>query len=440
MINSLKVLLFLALFASSATFSFAAFNPSEWTLAKPIIVPPSLSGYVRAILDDEVYKGSANGKLSDLRIMSSAGQEIAYQLVSLDSSVRNAYYPSTLLDLSEQNGEVMFILDLGSEGLVHDRLNIISSSQNFKRQVSVYASSELLAHESPKWRNLTSSGYIYNFADTRARFSAGSGEVVYPKSTSRYVRVVVHMGLGEQFHVTGANVHSFAKTVAREESRSLPAAVSQNLKQKTTEIVADLGATGIPTHRLLLSLESGHQDLNFDRRVVIHGSDDGVSWRMLGEGYVSQLRTALFTGSQLALEYPESNVRYVRAVVFNLDNAPLPLESSLRLFGVVRALVFEVSPEQTYVLYYGNPNVAAPRYDIARFFQYIETENIASVSFGKESLNTSYVVPPPPTQPFTETRPQLLNIVLVVLVVVVTALLFVYIRKLKLASHEEEKE
>ena len=188
-----------------------------------------------------------------------------------------------MLDLSLKNGDVMFVLDLGSEGLVHDRLNVVSSSQNFKRQVSVYASSKLASHDSDEWRNLTDSGYIYNFYDQHAGFNAGSGEVTYPKSTSRYIRVVVHSGLGNNFRVSGANVHSFVQKNAQEDMRTSDVMVSENAREQSTEIVVDLGRVGIPTHRILLSLKSGHQDLNFDRRVVVGGSTDGVNWRILSQ-------------------------------------------------------------------------------------------------------------------------------------------------------------
>lgn len=439
MINLLKTILLFALFAGSTTFVFAAFAPSEWMLVKFVSIPSGVSGYVRAVLDDDVYKGSANGKLADLRIVSSTGREIPYQLVSLDALTENSYHASTMLDLSEKNGEVMFILDLGSEGLVHDRLDILSPSQNFKRQVSVYASSKLVPHGSGEWRNLTDTGYIYNFSDARAGFNAGSGEVVYPQSTSRYVRVVVHAGIGEQFRVTSANVHSLVQRNALEGVRTVIATIDQNTKEQSTEVVLDLGAPGIPTHRLLLSVESGHQDLNFDRRVVVHGSDDGINWRILNQGYISQLHTALFSGSSLAVEYPESRTRYIRAVIFNEDNTPIPFHPSVILSSFMRAIVFEVAPAESYILYYGNSHVAAPRYDITRFFRYIESENIPTVSFGAQAQNSLYISPVG-KDPQVDTPAYFLNIVLVLLVIVVTALLFVYVRKLKLTQRSDSEK
>lgn len=433
MINLLKTILLFALFAGSVTFASAAFTSPEWMLMKPISTPSGVSGYVRAVLDDDVYKGSANGKLADLRIISSTGREIPYQLVSLDASTKNSYHASTMLDLSEKNGEVMFILDLGSEGLVHDRLDILSPSQNFKRQVSVYASSKLVPHGSNEWRNLTDTGYIYNFSDARAGFNAGSGEVVYPQSTSRYVRVVVHKGIGERFRVTSANVHSLVQKNAEEGTRTVDAIISQNIKEQSTEVVLDLGAPGIPTHRLLLSVARGYQDLNFDRRVVVHGSDDGINWRILNQGYISQLYTALFSGSSLAVEYPESRTRYIRAVVFNEDNTPVPFNPSVILSSFMRAIVFEIAPAESYVLYYGNSRVSAPRYDIARFFRYIDSENIPMVSFGAQVQNSSYASPVV-NGPQVDTPAYFLNIVLVLLVIVVSVLLFVYVRKFKLTQ------
>lgn len=431
MINSYAFILIIFGLLSVTNVAFAAFSATDWSYAMPITIPSGQAGYVRATLDEEVYKGSANGKLSDIRVVTTAGQEIPYQLVALDASVRNSYYPSTLLDLSERNGEAMFILDLGKDGLVHDRLNIISPSQNFKRQVSVFASAVLLPHGSDEWRNLTNDGYIYNFSDERAGFNSGSGEVNYPKSTSRYVRIVVHAGAGSTFRVTSANVHSVEQKYAKEDVRTHQAVVSVNAKQQSTEVIVDLGATGVPTHRLMLSIEGGHEDLNFDRRVAIDGSDDGVTWRTLGQGYISQLHTQLFTGSQRTIEYAESNTRHIRAVVFNEDNAPLPLTSTVGLFGVARAIVFEANPQSAYMLYFGNPNASAPRYDIARFFQYIESANLPIATLGVAGINSGYVAPKPPEVPFSERNKNILNGALVLLVAVVSFILISYLKKLK---------
>jgi hypothetical protein len=155
---------------------------------------------------------------------------------------------------------------------------------------------------------------------------------------------------------------------------------------------------------------------------------------MLGQGYVFLLNTPLFSGSDLSVVYPESKLRYIRAVIFNEDNKAVEWKDTIDMEGVVRSLVFTASPETTYALYYGNSKANAPRYDIARFFQYVEGATLPEVSLGGEIMNTAYIPPAPPVVPFSERNDNVLNGVLVLLVTTVSILLISHLKKLKLSS------
>jgi hypothetical protein len=271
---------------------------------------------------------------------------------------------------------------------------------------------------------LTDKGYIYNFTDTLANFSAGSGEVRYPQSTARYLRVTIGSGEGSAVSVSGAQVFRYDTRQAQEEGLTATLSVKDNPIEKSTELIADLGAP-VPTHSITLASSGA----NFSRRVVIQASNDDASWRLIGQGYIFKVATPLFTGSELTINYPETSARYIRAVVFNEDDRPLAFGASAAFRSVVRNIIWEAQPNVAYSLYYGNSRAYAPRYDLARIFQYIESENIPQATLGGEEANSLYVAPTGPVVPFSEKYPYVLNIALVFLVIIILVFLFFYARK-----------
>ncbi len=411
------------------TFAYADFTLSEWEYVRPITVPTNMvvGAYVRMNIDREVSAVSPSN-LADLRIISGDGEEVPYQLVVESESTRNAYVSSALRDRSSANGETMFILDLGQNRSVHDHLTIATESKNFKRPVSVYASDENLSHGDAAWRLMSGSNYIYNFYDQSLGFNVGKGDVFYPESTARYLRVVIGRGEGAEVAVGDVRVLRTLSREAKLNQTSEVAVLFLNTKEQSTELTVDLGASGIPTRSVSLTTSDTR---NFNRRAVVEGSNDNVGWNRLGQGYVFQLDTPLFKGRSLSIPYSESLSRYVRVTVFNQDDQPVAWERSVSLTGVARSLVFQFDVGQSYTLYVGNRNATAARYDMAHFFEYIETAALASASMQQLAKNPSYIAPKPKEIPYTERNAYVLNAVLVLLVAVITFFMIAYFRKFK---------
>lgn len=402
----------------------ADYQAESWKYSKSISLP-SFSGdaaFVKVKLDREVLSQSS---LSDIRIIS-GGKEAGYQLVTENDSVRNAYYSSELLNLSSQGGNTMFILDLKTAGQVHGRISITSPSQNFKRQVSVYSADSRLGLNDSGWRLLTDKGYVYNFTDLQANFTAGSGDVSYPQNTSRYLKVVVGNGEGSDFRVTAARVYRYDIQSAETDTVRIVPTTLENKQAKTTELLFDLGSSGIPTREVVLSTA----ERGFSRRAAVQSSNDGLNWRMVGQGSLFNLSTPLFSGSELTLTYSEQTSQFIRVVVFNEDNQPVAFDPAGIFQSVARYAVFEARPGMSYTFVYGNPLAAKPQYDISRFFEYIESRNLPVAILGAAVSNPQYMAPAGPIIPVTERYPYLLPLVLVMLVLVVGAFIVLYVLKL----------
>ena len=423
-----KILLFTIAGLSLAGIAYADFSTTLWKYQKPVTSLP-VSGFVKVNLDKEVSTG-AKSTLSDIRVIANNTEETAYQLVTENETVRSEYRTTFLSDLSSKGGETMFILDLKESGVLHDHLTIQSDSKNFKRKVLVYAADEKIAPSDTKWRLLTRDGYIYNFYDETSGFNAGSGDVSYPENSSRYLKVVIANGEGSEVHITSAHVLRLSTQHATESQLLFTPRIAYNSAHKSTEISIDLGGHGIPTHRITLATEDPK---NFSRRAIVEESDDNVHWSAAGDGYVFSLATPLFTGAEFAISYRESQARYIRVIVLDQDDLPVAWDNSVRVDGVVRAVVFQVIPGSTYALYYGNSRATETHYDLARYFQYVESTNLTRASLGAQEINPGYLAPVV-TKAQTQGPPNLLNGALILLVAVVTFLLIAHLKKLKMAD------
>lgn len=424
--------------------AYAAFTSSEWQWMKPITIPQEAvfgDAYVKINLDQESNIFSAPG-LPDLRVVLNGTEEVPYQIVSESKQEGKQFAGATILSRMIDDGDTIVIVDVGPSGLRHNAIDVQSPTPNFRRQVSVYSSEVLLDWADPKWGWINPSSrdgvlvrstdaFMYHFSDYELGFNAGSGTVYYPETSSRYLRVVIHKEneKKEAISISGVQVYRDIPPSLREDELQVVPSIEENSKAQSTEIVIDLGGGGLPTKAVTLNVSG---DENYSRRATIHGSKDGAQWVPIGQGYLFNVNTPSFSGTELTLRYPEVTYRYLRVVVFNDDNKPLQFVSSLLLRSTLRSIVFSGKEQGTYALYYGNSLAKTPRYDLSRYFQYIESVSIPRAALGVQKQNSMYAPAAPIKQPLADEYPQLVNITLVILVVLATLLLLAYVKKLKL--------
>ena len=247
MTNTKKIIF--SFFLMVPLFVFADFTTADWQYSRPITVPTrGESGYVRLKLDRAVATGSAGFK--DIRVMQGE-KEVPYQFSVETAEVRTQYLSSQVINtVTDSSGRLQFVLDLGQEGTLHSKIHIETASPNYKRQVSVFAASTLLPHGASGWNLLTDKGYIFKFTDQQTKFSTNSGEVSYPQNSSRYIRVVIENGLEGALSLLRGSVYRYEISSAKEETETLSADVVQKQDSQTTEVIVDLDASGIPTHRM----------------------------------------------------------------------------------------------------------------------------------------------------------------------------------------------
>lgn len=417
----LLILILLVIFIP--TLVLADFRPADWPLRKSILDPQvGGSGYVRLPLDNDISATDVNFR--DVRIVSD-GVDHPYQLVTQSASSEKSYYDSSLINKVVDNaGRTVFILDLGQSGKLSNSLIIQSATTNYQRYVQIYVSDNFLPITSQGWNKLTDQGYIVKFTDSKTGLSAGQDVVNYPDNSSRYFKVVIDSGQEGPIDVTNASVLQYSISRVEESVGTYTGVISQNVKERSTEFVLDLGRQGIPSHRIELGVSSN----NFSRQVVVQSSADSKTWQRVGEGAIFRVDMDKFKGAKNTIDFPETTSRYLRVIIFNQDDQPLEISPTVKIFGVTRNIVFLVVPGKSYYVYYGNKNAIAPQYDLSQLFSYLDLGKLKSVKVGQEEANPDYIAPKLPGKTFFESYPYLLDILFGLVVVSICFFLFLYVR------------
>ena len=119
----------------------AAAPGEEWSFYKPVILPDNIDGtlLVEVALDTEVYAHARLG-LGDIRLAEANPTEewgTPYQLIVEAGDHRRAAVPVKMRDLGHvPNDHTSFVLDLQSEGDLHNEVEIQTASANFQRRAN----------------------------------------------------------------------------------------------------------------------------------------------------------------------------------------------------------------------------------------------------------------------------------------------------------------
>ena len=414
------LLLAVAAAFSVASFSLAADLPlRDWRYVKTIVPPSDLrsEALVEVVPDGEVFAGSAPG-LVDLRVVIDDETQVPYKLEVSKAEHEVTSFRVTLRDKGYVPGRYnTFIADLGRQGILHNEVEVQTSSANFRRTATVETSNDVST-----WTKVAEQT-VYDFTVVERGFTTRNTRVRYPESAARYLRVrIADEGEGP-LEIGGATVFFVKESPAREVV--LPASileVSRGEKGRTTLVEVDLGTPGLPGCRLDLQVA----EVNFHRDVTLEASTDREKWRTVqASGSIYAYDTPKFVGSDLVIGYSEVTTRYLRLIVHDGDSPPLTIQG-VEVWGLQRRLVFSADPLRSYKLYYGNEGVGPPSYDMERVFPYLVTEELPEARLSSQAANPDFVERQPP---LTERLPWLLPVVITIAAILIGLLLLGIIRQ-----------
>jgi hypothetical protein len=300
-----------------------------------------------------------------------------------------------LVARGELEGVVSVVLDRGATPEVVDRIELVVPDKDFVGEVDVLGS-QTGAEGTYATLSTTQIYAVQGAVDAR------STTAVFPPTDYRYLLVRAR-GVSR---IEGATV---ARVPLQPALDPVAAETSIEQEDRVTVVTLDLGFAKIPVD----AVEVQSSTDRFVRRVVVDGSNDGVTFTALGGGQVARFR-----GVDLDRISIDGRQRYVRVTIVNGDDAPL---DGLRVQALARSrplLLAEGFPAP-FRLYYGSGRVAAPAYDFEELpTGAIGVQRAVAGSLGAETINDAFE-PPADTRTFFERWSGALNALLVVAAVVV---------------------
>ncbi len=406
----------------------ASFDKKDWQYER-VVSKGDVSGMVKIKLPNDISWETESFR--DLRVVDGVGIETPFVMIKDIRPTVSMVSASIINSVSSSDGSTKFVVDTGRGGVVRTSLFIETNKPNYRRQVSLYSSDTPLALEDSRWSLVSKEGYIFSFTDPALGLTQGKNVINFSPNTARYFKVVISNGEEGPVIASAVKVYGDIDIVLPKYNIELPVSIYNNPDRKTTELIIDLGRSGVYTDSVTIS----SNDTNYTRRVIVESSNSSStdnSWSYVGEGYISSVRTSVYKGSSNTINYGLDRAvrsRYIKLSIVNDDNPIIAIDPKIIVSGPVFEIVFDAKADRDYKIFYGNTSAQKPQYDISSFASYIETAKLPVVNLGQETLNSSYVEPAGPVVPFTEANKWLLNTFLVVIVLVIALGIGFYLKK-----------
>lgn len=411
-----KIILTIILFALPFV-CFASFNIEKWQYYKDISV--SGVGFMRISLDDEMFANS-KAELSDLRIIDNNGDEIPYKLtVSEEKYKSEKFYPKMLNNSYAPGTGTSVILEFQEGQKEVNQLKIITSAENFQRNVKIFGSDDI-----ENWNILKEDAYIYDYTDKKGNLKSQNTNLNFPLSVFHYLKIEIADFENTPIFISSVEAVKYAQDRSKEVERRPQYEKKENSEEKSSEIILDLGSSGIPTSAIHLKIS----DENFNRGVLIYSGADGNEWKYRGNGYIFRYNTLKFTGENLKVEFPEINDRYIKMVIQNKDDQPLDM-GDITVLSIYREVIFNAKEGNSYKAYYGNAKANFPEYDLNKYFDYLDLKNSNGATISAQKDNPSYVPDKEPEKPLSERIPYLMPSVMVILSLALLGMVYRFLKK-----------
>ena len=425
----------------------------------------------RLVVPPEVQEKT---NFSDLRVFTGIGAQVPYKLSYAD------YYEAgvqesnlNIKNISSRNGHLEFLLNNNSGVFTHNGIDFspVDSqgvlSINFRYSVEVYGSDTDISLDSTNWRKLSLGNsdqekpqYIFNFYDEASKKTVSNWAVSYQPSTSKFIKVILSPLDNVKNSVTfnndllsfrpksvkilGFGTEATLLSGLSDTTYTKEAKIVENPTNQSTEIYVDFPNKGILTNRVFFTTNSS----DFYRNVIVQVKNDvdknynvmnpsfvapgGDEWRTVATGnFYSFSNSEGGRLESLTLPYGMTKASHYRFVIYNQDNPPLSLVSTVSFNSPVAALTFVPRSSGLFYLYFGG-NLNAPVYDIDSVLENssLKQRDISTVVVSGVLSNPDYK-PVVVTVPFSEKYSWLLNVVLVLLILFIAVLIISYVRKIK---------
>lgn len=385
------------LIATAAVAQPLAESWAHWRWWRPITPSPTESPrLVTARLPPAVH-GRAAADLRGLRVIDTAGVEVAFILHARTGRRTREWLEQALTEVSHVPGSyTRALVDLGAAGSRHNRVELLVDDP----EPEIFARVDVAVRDGDRgaWHVLAEGRPVHRFAGRPAELT-----VSYGATRARWLRLRIRPEAGrgpERFPLRGVRVAHAVDEPPERRQLAAGAVLDDEAPPGESWWELDAGWTGVPASQVRFRVAAPE----VDRRVEVYRSTDGERWTLSGKG---RLRRTAESGDDpaeeettphgLDVEFSEARARYWRVVIYDGDDPPLPAPE-ISLWGVPRYVVFRQQPATQYRLLYGNERAAEPRYELARLTARDEIEAAAPSELGGERENATWVDPRPWTE------------------------------------------
>jgi len=396
---------------------FASFNLNQWPYYKDINL--SENKLTRFSIDDEIFT-YANVNLMDLRIVDDNNSEIPYKMIiGKDAEKAEKFYPIMLNNsfVLGQNSSV--IVDFNEKGKLINQMKIITDSENFQRNVIIKGADDMI-----NWNILNDTAYIYDYTDKKAGVKSQNTLVKFPQSVYQYYKIEISDPEQNPVKINRVEAINYSIEKLKEVSRRPEFTINHNTEEKYSELIINLSARGIPTNKILFNIF----DKNFNRSLLIYTSNDSNNWKYNSSGYIFRYNTEKFIGENLSVNFLETNDQYIKVIIQNKDNQPINI-AGINIFSTYREIIFQSNNNKNYKIYYGNKKANLPEYDLEKYFQYLDLDNMQTATLSAQKKNSNYIPDKEPEKPLSERMPYLFPSALAIASLVLLFLVFKFFQK-----------
>lgn len=370
------------------TAAFAASLPDpwrNWKYFREIVLPQQeTSRAVSLQIPDDLYP-DAQRDLQDVRIIDDANREVPF--IPLDRRVEISSLPvrAKLIKRSfSPDKYTELVLQAIDKSATHNGVAIDVLQPDFFSWVEIAVSDD-----GQDWRVIKDRAPIFRF---RLEGHAGTQQVQYPESIASFVRIRILSG---EVGFRAANVRLFEYNKAEESYRPANIPLEPRAESERTVWTAILPSQGLPVTQVGFSTSQPE----FDRNVIIETSQDGREW-IPGEPGGEIYR---FHRDDSHTEKLTVNIRGVlygrqlRITIFNGSDPPLEGVTA-QLMTSPRIIYFVPQPGHTYMFLYGQSEISAPSYDLARTIDRRQLASAPAAQLGQQQVNSNYADPRPWTE------------------------------------------
>lgn len=355
-----------------------AANHSAWAHQQEVRVPEP--GVVRLSLPASTLD-AANPSRSDLRLVDPSGQEIPFSLEVRRPAAAEPMRPRAFT--SRLAGDRTVLVISAGTNLPLDFLELASASPRFLKSALLETSPDgeswtVLDRDLPVFRQ---------WGAQQLRLPLGG-------RPAPFVRITLDDARSQPVVFSGAALLASAGPQPAEEDVGSRIVRPEEFEGETL-LSLELEGRHLPLSRLSFATDG----TLFTRRITIKERevrDERTTERLLGEGTIYRLRVpGVEPRESLSVRLdctPAS--RQLLVHVHHGDSPPLPF-SEVNLHRREVALLFDASTAGTFTLLSGNPQAAAPRYDVAAFTRDLRAAPARLAAVGPLVANPAYQPPVP---------------------------------------------